>query len=49
MMSNQIYTGTKDTIQAVFGLCKGVFNNTRYFGQGHNFLTFCPLVTLLLN
>ena len=24
----------------VLGLCKGVFNNTRYFGQGHKFLTF---------
>ena len=24
----------------VFGPCKGVFNNTQYFGQGQNFLTF---------
>ena len=24
----------------VLGLCKVVFNNTRYFGQGQNFLTF---------
>jgi len=24
----------------VFGLCNGVFNNTRYFGQDQNFLTF---------
>jgi len=24
----------------LLGLCMGVFNNTRYFGQGQNFLTF---------
>jgi len=24
----------------VLGLCTGVFNNTRYFGQGQIFLTF---------